>query len=67
VAKTVSGKALAIAPGHAMQVFNICIIQIDAGLLAYHDQLSWLACHWILYNIIYTNDNNTLMNHCIYM
>jgi hypothetical protein len=25
---------LAIATGHAMQVFNDCIIQIDAGLLA---------------------------------
>jgi hypothetical protein len=32
---------LAIATGHAMQVFNHFIIQIDAGLLAWHDQLPW--------------------------
>jgi hypothetical protein len=32
---------LAIATGHAMQVLMICIIQIDAGLLAWHDQLPW--------------------------
>jgi hypothetical protein len=40
---TVSGE-LAIATGHTMQVFND-FIQIDAGLLAWHDQLPWLTCH----------------------
>jgi hypothetical protein len=30
---------MAIATGHVMQAFNVCIIQIDAGLLAWHDQL----------------------------
>jgi hypothetical protein len=39
----------------------IYIIQIDAGLLAYHDQLSWLACHWIL-NIWYVEFNNNFIH-----
>jgi hypothetical protein len=36
VAKTVSGKSKAIAPGHAMQVFNDLHYSntVDAGLLA---------------------------------
>ena len=38
---TLSVVKLAIATGHAMQVFNHCIIQIDAGLLVWHDQLPW--------------------------
>jgi pectin methylesterase-like acyl-CoA thioesterase len=37
---TVSGEA-DIATGHAMQVFNHCIIQIVAGLLVWHNQLPW--------------------------
>jgi hypothetical protein len=40
---TLSVVKLAIATNHAMQVFNDFIIQIDAGLLAWHAQLAWRA------------------------
>jgi hypothetical protein len=43
----------------------ICIIQIDAGLLSYHNQLSWLACHWILYSIIYNNETIIILEWII--
>jgi hypothetical protein len=45
---------LAIATGHAMQLFNYCIIQMmQVYLLGLHDQLPWLTCGilYIIYNL----------------